>query len=142
MKIYAFECCCGGCYDGTYEGTSVYTDKDKAQKVLDTEFSMFKDSITITEHELDSVGDHVFTVEEHYISDCFECGAESGAIYSCVDDAKKEDTLWQDAMKAIEDGRGEAIDTESISGYYERNELGVQVTYYFDTRIIKLDVVK
>ena len=140
MKIYAFECCCG-CYVGTYEGTSVYTDKDKAQKVLDTEYAMFKDSITITEHELDSVGDHVFTVEEHYISDCFD-GAESGAIYSCVDDAKKEDAFWHDAMKAIEDGRGEAIGTESISGYYERNELGVQVTYYFDTTIIKLDVVK
>lgn len=140
MKIYAFECCCG-CYVGTYEGTSVYTDKDKAQKVLDTEYTMFKDSIAITEHELDSVGDHVFTVEECYTSECFE-GAASGAIYSCVDDAKKEDAFWQDAMEAIKDGRGEAINTEIISGYYERNELGVQVTYYFDTRIIKLNVVK
>lgn len=140
MKIYAFECCCG-CYVGTYEGTSVYTDKDKAQKVLDTEYAIFKDSIAITEHELDSVGAYVFSVEEHYISDCFD-GAGSGAIYSCVDDAKKEDTLWQDAMKAIKDGRGEAIGTESISGYYERNEFGVQVTYHFDTRIIKLNVVK
>lgn len=140
MKIYAFEWCCG-CYVGTYEGTSVYTNKDKAQKILDTEYAMINDSIAITEHELDSVGDHVFTVEECYMSDCFE-GAVNGAIYSCADDAKKEDALWQDAMEAIEDGRGEAIGTESISGYYERNELGVQVTYYFDTRIIKLDVVK
>ena len=140
MKIYAFEWCCG-CYVGTYEGTSVYTNKDKAQKILDTEYAMINDSIVITEYELDFVGDHVFAVEEHYMSDCSE-GAESGAIYSCIDDAKKEDALWQDAMKAIKDVRAETIDTESISGYYERNELGVQVTYHFDTRIITLDVVK
>ena len=140
MKIYAFEYCCGP-YAGTY-GSTVYTDKDKAQKALDTEYTILKDSIAIAEHELQSVGDHVFAVEECYYMSGYIEGSENGAIYSCVDDAKKEDALWQNAMEAIKDGRGEAIGTESISGYYERNELGVQLRYNFDTRIIKLDVVR